>query len=163
MVESVKLMVADEAQLVDNHSSKRNNLKIKQLLPCLIKMYGKLLVVLGLISVVSSTDLSVCLQELAEELTEHKEQGFVSFGNSNTYQVIGNDHKQSVQAIKFAKPYGTPPTVVLSLEAIDTNKDVNMRYFLHMGVITTTSAQIILETWADSLIYSAQVRWYAFD
>ncbi|XP_059143410.1 uncharacterized protein LOC131930798 [Physella acuta] len=107
--------------------------------------------------------VSVCLQELAEEVAGHKEQGFVSFGNSNTYQATGNDHKQSVQTIKFAKPYGTPPTVVLSLEAIDTNKDVNMRYFLHMGVITTTSAQIILETWADSLIYSAQVRWYAFD
>ncbi|XP_059143538.1 uncharacterized protein LOC131930890 [Physella acuta] len=125
-------------------------------------MYGKLLVVLGLISAVSSTDFPACLQELAEEVAGHKEQGLVPFGNSNTYQVSGND-KQSVQTIKFAKPYGTPPTVVLHLEALDANKDTNLRYSVRVGQITTTGAEIILSTWANTLIYGAYVRWYAFE
>ncbi|XP_059143505.1 uncharacterized protein LOC131930856 [Physella acuta] len=125
-------------------------------------MYGKLLVVLGLISAVSSTDYPACLQKLAEKVAGHIEQGSVPFGNSNTYQVSGND-KRSVQTIKFAKPYGTPPTVVVTVETMDASKDTNLRYSVAVGQITTTGAQITLATWADTQIFGAYVRWYAFD
>jgi hypothetical protein len=65
--------------------------------------------------------------------------------------------------VAFAKPYNTPPRVVCALGQVDwCNNGRNLRVNSWAANITTDGFIIYLETWGDTSMWSAVVRWTAF-
>jgi hypothetical protein len=65
--------------------------------------------------------------------------------------------------IAFAKPYSAPPRVVCALGLVDwCNNGRNLRINCWAQDITKDGFTIVVQTWADTSLYSANVRWTAF-
>ncbi|NDB59618.1 hypothetical protein EB001_14395 [bacterium] len=69
----------------------------------------------------------------------------------------------STANVTFAKPYNTPPRIVCALGQVDwCNYGNNLRVNCWAANITTDGFIIYLQTWADTSMWSAVVRWTAF-
>ena len=64
--------------------------------------------------------------------------------------------------IKFAQPFSSPPTVVIALTGLDSSGSANTRVVLSSGDVTPMDFEIVVKTWADSLVYTVWGTWTAF-
>lgn len=65
--------------------------------------------------------------------------------------------------VNFAKPYAAPPRVVCALGLVDwCNNGRNLRVNCWAQDIDKNGCTIVVQTWADTSLWSATVRWTAF-
>lgn len=69
--------------------------------------------------------------------------------------------QRTAHQITFARPYAAPPKVVLWMNRLNMVKNKNWRFKAVASNITATGFTVNLETWADSVLYSAAVSWIA--
>lgn len=86
------------------------------------------------------------------------------FGEFNTL----DDHHWTkpqtltTRLINFPRRYPVPPKVVVWLTAFDMKHDKNWRVKTFATNITATSFTIHIDTWADTVLYSAVASWIAY-
>lgn len=68
---------------------------------------------------------------------------------------------QTSRQISFARPYATPPKVVVWLNSLDMSNGHNWRVKVYVTDVTTTGFTIHVDTWADTILYSAGATWVA--
>ncbi|EJD33907.1 hypothetical protein AURDEDRAFT_177027 [Auricularia subglabra TFB-10046 SS5] len=64
--------------------------------------------------------------------------------------------------ITFARPYAAPPRVVVWLNFIDMDHSRNWRVSATATAVTATGFTLNLDTWADSILYTAGATWVAY-
>jgi len=69
---------------------------------------------------------------------------------------------ETSRRINFDRPFVTPPNVIVSLNELDMSKDRNWRVTATATDIDTTGFTIHINTWADSVLYSATATWIAY-
>lgn len=95
-------------------------------------------------------------------MTPRSEQGRINFLKSSDFKPTGNGAQKLVNKVNFTMPFTVPPTVVVTLEALDLIKTGDTSYWVHTGEITNTGAEIIFEIWSDTNIRGGWLHWYAF-
>lgn len=63
--------------------------------------------------------------------------------------------------INFTQPYAQPPQVVVWLNQLDMDKGHNWRVKAYASDINATGFTIHIDTWADTILYSATTSWIA--
>jgi hypothetical protein len=64
--------------------------------------------------------------------------------------------------ITFNKPYSSPPKIVVWLNQLDMDRNKNWRIAAKATNITTTGFTIHIDTWGDTVLYSATAAWFAY-
>ncbi|KAH7152733.1 hypothetical protein EDB81DRAFT_931076 [Dactylonectria macrodidyma] len=92
------------------------------------------------------------------------DDGEFQIGSFNTLEDHSwkNPQQKTSREIKFARPYTSPPEVVVWLNSLDMDKSRNWRLKATATDITTTGFTIHLDTWSDSVLYSAGAAWIAY-
>ena len=82
-------------------------------------------------------------------------------GSWITQDVRPSDNPQKVTArnITFGKPFSAPPRLPLGLNLLDLGKDANVRVTARAENITKEGFKISLNTWGDTVLYSAGASW----
>lgn len=86
------------------------------------------------------------------------------FGTFNTL----DDHPWNspqmltTRLINFPRRYSKPPMVVVWLAAFDIKHDKNWRVKTYATSVTATSFTIHVDTWGDTVLYSATASWVAY-
>ena len=70
--------------------------------------------------------------------------------------------KETSHNITFPRAYASPPKVIVWLNGLDMANDKNWRINATATNITTTGFTIHLDTWADTVMYSASAAWIAY-
>ena len=65
--------------------------------------------------------------------------------------------------VNFDKVYEKKPQVIVSINQLDSNKDKNVRINVFAADIDTTGFDLKIQTWDDSIIYSARIAWISFE
>lgn len=73
----------------------------------------------------------------------------------------GSGERTVTIEVNFDKPFDVKPTVLLSVNAIDADKDANMRFEVKATGISRDGFTITIRTWADSKIYYLSGVWMA--
>lgn len=68
----------------------------------------------------------------------------------------------SWRKITFKRQYSTPPTVVVWLTAFDMRRNKNWRLKTFATDVTKSGFTINIDTWEDSVLYSAVASWLAY-
>ncbi|KAG9019633.1 hypothetical protein FRB90_011979 [Tulasnella sp. 427] len=64
--------------------------------------------------------------------------------------------------IKFSHPFVTPPKVVVFLNSLDIDQSKNYRVKTYVSNVDTTGFTIHIDSWFDSILYSAKAGWVAY-
>ena len=70
--------------------------------------------------------------------------------------------KETSRNITFPRAYASPPKVIVWLNGLDMANDKNWRINATATNIATTGFTIHLDTWADTVMYSASAAWIAY-
>ena len=62
--------------------------------------------------------------------------------------------------IRFSSPFSAPPTIALALAHIDSER---VRVALETFDVQVDEFNIVIKTWADTLLYGVGVTWIAHD
>lgn len=90
---------------------------------------------------------------------------YLQTGTFNTQEVgKWQDHQsQNSKRINFPKPFqGKPPQVICWLNSLDLDKDYNWRVKTYATDIDTSGFTVHIDTWADTIMYSAGMTWVAY-
>lgn len=68
----------------------------------------------------------------------------------------------NTRRVTFRRPYQTPPIVMVCLSAIDMSNERRWRIRTFATNITKTGFTIHIDTWDDSLLWSAAASWVAY-
>lgn len=72
----------------------------------------------------------------------------------------GNGQNRSVQCtVEFSKPFASPSDVLLALTGFDAEKVANVRVGVELDYVSETEFTFRLETWSDTRLNDARVRW----
>lgn len=63
--------------------------------------------------------------------------------------------------IAFAPPFAAPPRIVLALSGLDSDQATNLRVEVYPHDVESEEFNIIIKTWADTVLYGVQVMWIA--
>jgi hypothetical protein len=74
----------------------------------------------------------------------------------------GSGERTVVIEVNFDKLFDTKPTVLLSVNAIDADKDANLRFDVKASAISRDGFTINIRSWADSKIYYISGTWMAY-
>lgn len=64
--------------------------------------------------------------------------------------------------INFDRPFITPPKVIVFLKQLDMDKNKNWRVITNVSDIDANGFTIHIDTWGDSILYSATAGWIAY-
>lgn len=65
--------------------------------------------------------------------------------------------------MRFPRPFSSPPKVIVWLKSVDMAKNFNWRVEAYPSHdVSTTGFTININTWADSILYSADASWIAY-
>ena len=68
--------------------------------------------------------------------------------------------KQAVKRQDFKAPFSSPPSLAVGLNWLDVAKDGGIRVNAFADKINTTSADVHIDTWADTTLWSAGCTWF---
>lgn len=78
------------------------------------------------------------------------------------YSLDGGSGERTVTIeVTFDKPFEVKPTILLSVNAIDSDKDVNLRFEVKASGVSRDGFTITIRTWSDSKIYFISGVWMA--
>ena len=85
-----------------------------------------------------------------------------STGSWKTYEVRSwvNPQKTTTKKIIFGKPFVAPPRLPLGLSELDIGRQANIRVIAKAENITKEGFTASLNTWGDSILYSAGASWF---
>ena len=63
--------------------------------------------------------------------------------------------------VTFQSPFEQVPTVTFGHYLLDSKWKTNLRVYTAVSGLTTTGFQISINTWDDTILYAAGVRWMA--
>lgn len=80
----------------------------------------------------------------------------------NTMEVRPWDEpaKEAIKRQKFSKTYDRPPNLAVGLNWLDVDMYANIRVKAYADNIKETSADLHINTWADTTLYSAGCTWF---
>ena len=90
---------------------------------------------------------------------------FIQTGNFNTQDVRAwnNPQLQTSKRIEFSTQFqDSPPTLVCFLTSLDMSNDKNWRVRAYATDVNLTGFTIHVDSWSDSILYSAGVTWIAY-
>ena len=73
-----------------------------------------------------------------------------------------NPQPKTSHRIEFENPYPCPPKVIVWLNELDMAQGKNWRVWATATGVTATGFTLHLDSWADTLIYSATAAWIAY-
>ncbi|PIL35697.1 hypothetical protein GSI_02427 [Ganoderma sinense ZZ0214-1] len=73
-----------------------------------------------------------------------------------------NPQLKTTRRFAFAREYASPPNVVVFLNQLDMAKGKNWRVTTTATDVTTTGFTLHIDTWADTVLYSATAAWIAY-
>jgi hypothetical protein len=82
-------------------------------------------------------------------------------GTTNTPIPGGNGTRQAFVQVAFGYTFASAPTVLVTLNGLDTAREYNVRLTVVPDSITTTGCRLVFSTWADSVVWSAWATWIA--
>ncbi|XP_060569795.1 uncharacterized protein LOC132728181 isoform X1 [Ruditapes philippinarum] len=94
---------------------------------------------------------------LNAEKLERCRTGSIGFHHEECAQ----QHCSESQVIDFSPPFTKVPVVSFAFSAMDVNKDRNFRIGSIVKAVTTSSATLTVNTWADSVVYGSSLNWIA--
>lgn len=62
---------------------------------------------------------------------------------------------------EFAKPFSSPPSLAVGLNWLDLERTGNVRVKAFPDRVTNTSADMHIDTWADTILWSGGCTWFA--
>lgn len=74
----------------------------------------------------------------------------------------GTGYRSYRQSVVFAKPFQDVPQVIVSLISLDINPAYGSRLSLYTENITPTGFDIVIHTWADTVVWAAGASWVAY-
>ncbi|WP_273691334.1 H-type lectin domain-containing protein [Ketogulonicigenium vulgare] len=74
----------------------------------------------------------------------------------------GDGNRSLEVRVSFDRLYAYKPEVLLSLAAVDSAREQNLRYDLRVKDVDTNGFTIHFATWSDTRISLATVSWFAF-
>ncbi|EIN06658.1 hypothetical protein PUNSTDRAFT_115184 [Punctularia strigosozonata HHB-11173 SS5] len=88
----------------------------------------------------------------------------IQTGVYNTQETRPWNQPQLTQSkrIDFAVPFAAPPKVITWLQALDMGNKKNWRIKVYPSDIDARGFTIHVDSWADSILYSAGVTWLAY-
>jgi len=111
--------------------------------------------------ITKNTNEIVALKQNVDEL-DHVETGYVQFGNSDTWPVVGgNNHRQKDISVTFKTPYKQPPAVLISITGVDIEQKKGARHNCSVLWKSTHGCAIRCYTWYTSKYYQLNVKWWA--
>lgn len=75
---------------------------------------------------------------------------------------VDKPQQNTSRRITFARPYASPPRVVVWLNELDLWSGANWRVSATASDVTPTGFTLHLDTWADSVLYQAAASWIAY-
>ena len=74
---------------------------------------------------------------------------------------IGKGERERVVAVTFSEPFKSVPTVFITLEMLDLNKQHNYRAETKAENVTKIGFDAVFRTWADTRVARAVAGWMA--
>lgn len=74
---------------------------------------------------------------------------------------IGTGERRFHKTIKFPEPFNTPPRVAVALTGIDSSSSTNLRISIEAQDIEAQEFDVVVNTWADTVIYGVFGAWIA--
>ncbi|KAM5531017.1 hypothetical protein V8D89_015344 [Ganoderma adspersum] len=68
--------------------------------------------------------------------------------------------KKAHKRMLFPTTYDSPPKLVVGLNSLDVGKDANIRVIAFADNISTSSANVHIDAWSDTDLYSAGCAWF---
>lgn len=93
------------------------------------------------------------------------QSGSYIFGSDKYPELVANrpPRTRPVQdLITFATPFATVPTVIVSLNLVDSENTTNLRIAVGTDTINTQSFELVVTTWWDTAIFSVGISWIAY-
>jgi hypothetical protein len=82
---------------------------------------------------------------------------------SDDWRLHEGEGERSVSIYQtFSKPFGAPPTVVITFSELDASAGP-LRARVYPADIGPTGFSATIETWADSALYGASATWIAYE
>lgn len=69
--------------------------------------------------------------------------------------------RQFTLNVTFAYPFSYPPVVHIGLTGFDIDQNTSTRLTATVANITADAFDLVLTTWQNTLVYSAEVSWLA--
>ena len=82
--------------------------------------------------------------------------------NTRHYMHCQSGNRTFKKHIDFDKEFESTPNVIVAIEALDTNKDTNLRLFLKKENIDNSGFDLIVGTWDNTSIFGVKISWIAF-
>ncbi|KAG6917581.1 hypothetical protein DXG01_001929 [Tephrocybe rancida] len=76
--------------------------------------------------------------------------------------LLVNPNDPATVRVEFDRPFPTPPKVVAFLNSLDLDKSKGWRFKTSATDIDVNGFTLHIETWGDTILYSAQVGWIAY-
>ena len=70
--------------------------------------------------------------------------------------------KETSRRIYFSRPFINPPKVIVFLKQLDVDKNKHCRVVTRVSDIDVSGFNIHINTWGDSILYSATAGWIAY-
>jgi hypothetical protein len=74
---------------------------------------------------------------------------------------VNPDGRSYTRHVDFSSAFAVPPVVEVALKSLDTSAGFNTRLTVNASNVTATGFDIVIATWSDSIVYSANVLWVA--
>ncbi|KAJ3960111.1 hypothetical protein N0V92_003215 [Colletotrichum tropicale] len=112
----------------------------------------------------SWADTTIYSASLTYLEVDPKRFNYLQTGVYNTTETRPWNQPQAKQSkrIEFAKPFADPPRVVTWLQALDMDRNKNWRVKVHATDVDSKGFTIHIDSWADSILYSAGATWLAY-
>jgi hypothetical protein len=97
-------------------------------------------------------------------LEDRQEEFEVQVGDFSTQELHpwNQPTKTNAKRINFPRAFSSTPTVLVWLKGFDMAKNFNWRVKAYPSDISTSGFTIHIDTWADTILYSAEASWIAF-
>jgi hypothetical protein len=73
----------------------------------------------------------------------------------------GTGDRRSHQTIKFPQPFNATPQVAVALTGVDSSSTTNLRIEIETQDIEPHEFDVVVRTWADTLIFGVSGVWIA--
>ncbi|KAG6917579.1 hypothetical protein DXG01_001927 [Tephrocybe rancida] len=85
----------------------------------------------------------------------------VAWDATTLYSAIDDPKRPSTVRVEFDRPFSTPSKVVALPNSLDLDKNKGWRFKTSATDIDVNGFTLHIETWGDTILYSAQVGWIA--
>jgi hypothetical protein len=93
------------------------------------------------------------------------QSGSFIFDSASYGELLDNDPprlRTCKDFITFPKPFATTPTVIVSLNRVDSDNGQHLRITAGTDTVNVKGFELLATTWYDTRIYSVGISWIAY-